>query len=125
MERISPPIRNVTVLAPTTQSGVLQKTCTRLPNPLLTLHVLPVWLTLQRFLTWKREGVRLTSHTLTLTSQAPERPDARATSQSSHSGTHSMEELRKGLGVVTKPASLNHKQKQSDSKWGGKKCLIK
>lgn len=107
-----PPIRNVTAwLSPHSQGAPRKERCTRLLI-LLTLRVLPVWLTLQRLLTWKRE-VGLTSHTLTLTSQSSHSRDAQ------HGGT------RKGLGVVTKPASLNHKQKQSDSKWGGKKCLIK
>ena len=68
-----PPIRNVTAwLPPHSQGTPRNERCTGLLL-LLTLHVLLAWLTLQRFLTWKRE-VGLTSHTLTLTFQAPERP---------------------------------------------------
>lgn len=45
-----PPIRNVTVwLPPHSQGAPRKERCTRFSLILLTLHVLPVWLTLQRF----------------------------------------------------------------------------
>ena len=65
MERISPPIRNVIAWLPPHNQGAPRNERRTGLLLLLTLRVLLAWLTLQRFLTWKRE-VRLTSHTLTL-----------------------------------------------------------
>ena len=67
------PISNVMAWFPPHSQGSPRSECRTRLLLLLTPHVLPAWLMLQRFLTWKRE-VGLTSHTLTLTSQAPERP---------------------------------------------------